>query len=80
MKVCNETIFYLEELTRKSVQITLLIPTIVLCEECDGFNRFKHVRDSLTLLQNDEKLSVTVKEFDDELSEIKVRIKGDGDE
>ncbi len=76
--MCNETIFYLEELTRKSVQITLLIPTIVLREECDGFNRFEHVRDSLACLKNDENLIVTVKEVDDDLSEIKVGVKGDG--
>lgn len=77
MKVCNETIFYLEELLRESLQVTVLIPTIVLCEEYDGFDRFKSVRDSLTCLKNDKGLIVTVKEVDDDLTGIKVKIRDD---
>ena len=71
----NERTPFLKELIRWSTKATLLLPSSILNDEIDKYNKFKKVRDSLDYLKNDEKVLVTEKEMGNDLTEITLELK-----
>ena len=71
----NERTLFLKELIRWSTKATLLLPSSILNDEIDKYNKFKKVRDSLDYLKNDEKVLVTEKEMGNDLTEITLELK-----
>ena len=76
--MCNERCSNIKDLVRFSTKATLTVPTILLDDEltdrCEAYNDFKI---ALYCLKNDEGLTVSEKEVDDDLSEITIELRED---
>ena len=77
--VYNDRTSYLQELIRLSSEATLLISTPVFKEE-DVFNRFLDARNALNYLKNDDDLVISVKNLDNNFTNVNIKIRGDNND
>lgn len=75
--MCDDRSSNIKDLVRFSTKATLTVPTILLDEATDDFEVYYDFKIAMFCLKNDDGLIVSVKEVDEEMSEITIELRED---